>query len=322
MIGRVPIFTNIEGHQMILVTGISGGLGSLIFRGLSSEDGLDVAGGTHSGDEVTARRVDFDDPASLADGFRGVDVLVFVSAGYAEDDVVLARHGAAVDAAEAAGVRHVVYTSLAGSGDLMTIALPHRWTEARLAGASFDVTILRNGLYAEAAVGLATAAAASAAETGVFAAAFGAGRVSVVAKEDLADVAVRVAAEIQHDLAAGRRSHHAGRTYELEGVEAIGGQDIAEVLSDALDRRVAYRPISLFTTREALAGSGLEPYQITHALSLFSNLSAGYLQAHSTDLTTLLPTKPRLVRDQIVQAVKDGGYQSRSVSSQSVTSRT
>jgi uncharacterized protein YbjT (DUF2867 family) len=266
--------------------------------------GLPPCGGTRSGDEVTARRIDFDDPASLAGGFRGVDVLVFVSAGYAEDDVVLARHGAVVDAAEAAGVRHVVYTSLAASGDLMTIALAHRWTEARLAAASFGVTILRNGLYAELPAGLATVAAASTAETGVFAAAFGAGRVSVVAKEDLAEVAVRVAAEVQHDLLAGRRNRHAGRTYELEGVEAIGGQDIAEVLSDVLDRPVGYQPISLFTAREALAGSGLEPYQITHTLSLFSNLNAGYLHAHDTDLTTLLPAEPRPVRDRMVQAVK------------------
>ncbi|WP_246063995.1 NAD(P)H-binding protein [Nonomuraea longispora] len=149
---------------MILVTGISGGLGNLIFRGLSKEDGLDVVGGTRSGDGVSARRIDFDDPASLAGGFRGVDVLVFVSAGYAEDDVVLARHDAVVNAAEAVGVRHVVYTSLAGSGDPMTIALPHRWTEARLAEAPFEVTILRNGLYAEIPVGVAVASAASAAE--------------------------------------------------------------------------------------------------------------------------------------------------------------
>ena len=66
-----------------------------------------MVGGARSGDGVTARRIDFDDPASLADGFRGADVLVFISAGYAADDVVLARHGAVVDAAEAAGVRHV-----------------------------------------------------------------------------------------------------------------------------------------------------------------------------------------------------------------------
>jgi uncharacterized protein YbjT (DUF2867 family) len=306
---------------MILVTGVSGALGGLVLDGLSAVDGLEVVAGTRSGDGTTARRIDFDDPATLAEGFRGVDVLVFVSAGYAEDDVVLARHGAVTDAATAAGVRHVIYTSLAGSGDLMTLALPHRWTEARLAAAPFDVTILRNGLYAEIPVGLAAAGADSAATTGVFAAAFGDGRVTVVAREDLADVAIRVAAETQRDLDAAGRSRHADKTYELEGLTAIGGHDIAEVLTSALGRTVEYRTVSLCDTRKALEGSGLEPYQVTHSLSLFSNVNASLLEAHDTDLTTLLPTEPRPVHDLIVKAVEAGGYRSRSVTSRSVPTR-
>ena len=288
---------------------------------MSGVDGVEVVAGTRTGNGTAARRIDFDDPASLAEGFQGVDVLVFVSAGYAEDDVVLARHGAVAKAATSAGVRHVIYTSLAGSGDLTTLALPHRWTEARLAAAPFDVTILRNGLYAEVPVGLATEGAESAAATGVFAAAFGDGRVSVVAREDLADVAVRVAAETQHDLRAGRRGRHAGRTYELEGVEAIGGDDIAGVLTTALGRAVEYRKVSLSDVRAALAGSGLEPYQVTHSISVFSNVNAALLEAHDTDLTTLLPTEPRPIHDLIVEAVEAGGYRSRSVTSVSVTER-
>lgn len=300
---------------MILVTGTSGALGGLVLEGLSVIDGLEVVAGTRAGDGKTARRIDFDDPASLANGFKGVDVLVFISAGYAEDDVVLARHGAVADAAAAAGVKHVIYTSLAGSGELMTIALAHRWTEARLAQGPFDVTVLRNGLYADVPVGLAAAGAESAAATGVFAAPFGTGRVSVVAKQDLADVAVRVAAETQLDLVAGSRSRHVDKTYELEGVTAIGGDDIAEVLTSALGRTIGFQTVSLFDTRKALADSGLEPYQIPHAISLFSNASAGFLEAHDTDLTDLLVSEPRPVLDQIVKAVEAGGYQSQSVTS-------
>jgi NAD(P)H dehydrogenase (quinone) len=306
---------------MILVTGVSGGLGGLIRQGLSAVDGLEMAAGTRSGDGTTARRIDFDDPATLAEGFKGVDVLVFISAGYAEDDVVLARHGAVVDAATSAGVRHVIYTSLAGSADLMSIALVHRWTEARLAAAPFDVTLLRNGLYIEVPIGLATAGAESAAATGVFAAPFGDGRVSVVTKEDLADVAVRVAAETQQDLETTGRSRHADKTYELEGVAAISGQDIAKVLTEALGRTVDYQSVSLHDLRKLLAGSGMEPYQVGHAISLFSNVKAGLREAHDTDLTTLLPTAPRPVRDLIVKAVAAGGYQSRSVAAPSVTTR-
>ncbi|MFC4536280.1 NmrA family NAD(P)-binding protein [Sphaerisporangium dianthi] len=290
---------------MILVTGVSGALGGLIFEGLAELEGLEVVAGTRTGDGSAARRIDFDDPETLAEGLRDVDTLVFISAGYAEDDIVIARHDAVAEAATAAGVRHVIYTSLAGSGDLMTIALPHRWTEARLAAAPFDVTVLRNGLYTEIVLGLATEAAASAATTGVFAAALGSGRVSVVDRRDLADVAVRVAAETERDLISGHRSRHAGRAYELEGLVAIGGTEIAEALTQALGRKVGYRSLSLSETRAALAaGGGLEPYQVTHTLSLFSNAKAGVLEAHHTDLIELLPTTPRPAHDLLVTTLR------------------
>ncbi|GAA2143738.1 NmrA family NAD(P)-binding protein [Glycomyces algeriensis] len=291
---------------MILVTGVSGGLGGLILNGLKAIDDGDVTGGTRGGDGATARRIDFDDPASLSEGFKDVDVLVFVSAGYAEDDVVLARHGAVVDAATAAGVKHVIYTSLASSGERMTIALPHRWTEARLAEAPFDVTVLRNALYTEIPAGLAVAGAAMAAETGVFAAPFGDGRVSVVAKEDLAAVAVRVAAETDRDLAAGERSRHADRTYELEGLTPVGGAELADALAEALGRPVGYHPVSLADARAGLEGSGFLPYQVTHTLSILSNIKAGWTEANRSDLTSLLETEPSPVGESIAAVVKAG----------------
>ena len=288
---------------MILVTGASGGLGGLIVKGLSELDDVRTVAGTRSGDGVTARRVDFDDPHSLPGAFAGVDVLLVVSAGYAEDDVVFARHAGVADAAGAAGVRHLIYTSLAASGESMTIALPHRWSEDRFAAGPFTTTVLRNGLYTEVPLGLAASGVAEAAANGVFSAPFGRGRMSVVAKQDLADAAIRVAAESDRDLMAGRPSRHAGRIYELEGDTAIGGADIAQALTEALGRPVAYRPASLTETRAALDGSGLEAYQITHALSLFSNVIAGRAEASGSDLPRLLNAAPRSVRDALAEAV-------------------
>ncbi|MFD1148725.1 Rossmann-fold NAD(P)-binding domain-containing protein [Saccharothrix hoggarensis] len=286
---------------MILVTGFSGALGGLVHDRLVAA-GLDVVAGTRAA-VGTARRIDFDDPSTLVGGFGDVRVLVFVSAGYAEDDVVLARHGAVVDAAAAAGVRHVIYTSLTGSGDQLSIALAHRWTEARLAAAPFDVTVLRNGLYAEIPAGLALDAAGPAAATGVFTAPLGRGRVSVVAREDLADVAARVAAETWADLSAGRPGRHAGRTYDLVGATAVGGDDIAAALTRSLGRPVAYEPASLARTRPALVAARLEPYQVAHTLSMFANIGAGLLDATGGDLAGLLPTPPRPALDVITQAL-------------------
>ncbi|MTE14658.1 NmrA family NAD(P)-binding protein [Nocardia aurantiaca] len=288
---------------MILVTGVSGALGGLMLAGLRAQPDLEVVAGTRSGDGHTARRIDFDDPGTLASGFDGVDTLVFVSAGYAEDDVVTARHGAVVAAAAAAGVRHVIYTSLSASTHHTTIAVPHLWTEKQLAAASFDVTVLRNGFYSELPVSLAAGAAESAAATGVFAAPFGTGRISGVSREDLAAVAVRVAAEIERDLRAGSGSAHAGRTYELEGVSSLSGAEIAEVLSESLGRPVEYRDVPLTELRDELLSGGLEPYRIGHTISLFSNLKAGFLHASHSDLPALLPTVARSMREEIAEAV-------------------
>ncbi|MGW3344106.1 NmrA family transcriptional regulator [Nonomuraea rubra] len=288
---------------MIVVTGVSGALGGAIFGGLRAAAGTAVAGASSSGGGAGVRHADFDRPETLERAFEGARVLVFVSAGYAEDDVVLARHGAVVRAAAAAGVEHVIYTSLAGSGERLTIALAHRWTEARLAEAPFDVTVLRNALYAEIPAGLALAGVPAAAESGVFAAPLGTGRVSVAAREDLAAVAVRVAAEAWQDVASGGARRHAGRTYELEGVSAVGGHDLAEVLSEVLGRPVAYRPVPL---REARAGlAGLEAYQAGHTISTFSNIGAGLLEAGGGDLPAFLDA-PRPVRDLIAAVVRTG----------------
>jgi NAD(P)H dehydrogenase (quinone) len=288
---------------MILVTGASGGLGGLILDRLDGSEDVQVAAGTRTPAGV-ARRIDFDEPATLVEGFADVDVLVFISAGFAEDDVVRARHGAAIDAAAAKGIRHVIYTSLSGSGDHLTTALAHRWTEGRLAEAPFDFTVLRNGLYAELPAEFALSSVEPVAATGMFHAPLGTGRMAVVAREDLADVAVRVAVEVQADLARADAGRHAGRTYELGGVTAVGGDEIAAALATALGRRVEYQDVPLAAVRAALSDSGLEPYRVGHTISLLSNVSAGVLEPRASDLPELLDGAPRDVTDLITDAVR------------------
>lgn len=116
---------------------------------------------------------------------------------------------------------------------------------------------------------------------GVLAGPWGDGRVSVVAREDLAGAAARVVAE------AAEGGEHAGRTYELAGVEALSAADVAAVLG------VAYGPTPLEPAWAALAERGLPPYQAAHAMSILSNLGAGMLAQPATDLPALLDAPPR-----------------------------
>ncbi|MGZ3306758.1 MAG: NAD(P)H-binding protein, partial [Asticcacaulis sp.] len=58
------------------------------------------------------RRADFDDPASLNEAFKGVDRLLLISTDSLGAGQRLAQHKNAVAAARAAGVKHIVYTSM------------------------------------------------------------------------------------------------------------------------------------------------------------------------------------------------------------------
>jgi NAD(P)H dehydrogenase (quinone) len=113
-----------------------------------------------------------------------------------------------------------------------------------------------------------------------------------------------VAVEVQGDLARGDTSRHAGRTYELGGVTAVGGDEIAAALATALGRPVEYQNVPLAAVRAALSDSGLEPYRVGHTISMLSNVSAGLLEPRAGDLPALLDGAPRDVTDLITGAVR------------------
>jgi NAD(P)H dehydrogenase (quinone) len=261
---------------MILVTGAAGALGTLVAERLA--DRGDTVLGTRDPQQIQAplpvRRIDFDDPATLPKGFEGADVLLMISAGYGEDDTVIARHSVAVDAAEKAGVGHVVYTSLTADGDHLPYALPHHWTERRLQASTMDWTILRNGLYAELLGGLAAPSA-----DGLITAPLGEGQLAAVARADLADAAARVTVEAPA---------HAGRIYELVGEQAIGGADLAR----AHGPHVTYEPETLAQARTRIAASGAEPFQVPMLVGTYSAIAAGFMSRTGGDLRQLLGCAP------------------------------
>jgi len=252
---------------MIMVTGATGQLASLTLHELSAR-GVPALGGTRTPTDGQ-RLLDFDDPASL--DLTGVSTLVLVSAGYAEDDQVIARHAALLGAAARDGVTHVVYTSLTGAGDHLGFALAHRATEELVRGSGLGWTILRNGLYAELFGGLLSWGPDGLESP------FGDGALSAVARADLAAVAALVAAQ---------PSAHAGATYELVG-DPITAGDVAERLE------VPHQSIGLGEYRARLLADGsLLPFQPPMLLSIASSVRHGFLSGSSDDLTRLLDRPP------------------------------
>lgn len=259
-------------HQpTLLVTGASGHLGRRVAEILLARPAGRIVLATRSpakladlaarGAEV--RAADFDDPASLARAFAGVDRLLLVSTDALDQPGRrLAQHYAAITAAVRAGVRHIVYTSLthAVAGSAMSLAADHLATEQALAAAPVSWTILRNNLYADYVVPKLGHALAS----GRLATASGDGAIAYVTREDCARAA---AAALSSDDVSRR-------TLDITGPAAITGAQLAALASRITGRTVTFTPVSAETIRAGLTAAGL-PAGLVEALVTFDLGAAG-----------------------------------------------
>jgi NAD(P)H dehydrogenase (quinone) len=143
--------------QTLLVTGAAGQFGRLAVEELLARGATKIIAGTRDPAKladlaargVTVRKVDFDDAASLASGFAGVDRVLIISTDGIGKRV--AQQTAAVAAAKAAGVKHIVYTSAPAARPNADAGLAgeHFWTEVAIGQSGIGFTVLRNHMYAE-----------------------------------------------------------------------------------------------------------------------------------------------------------------------------
>jgi len=251
---------------MILITGASGQLSSLIIT-KAIESGLSF--NTASRSPKADRQINFDHIETL--NFTGVDILFLISAGYAEDDIVIRRHDNVITAAKAQGVKHIIYTSLSSASDHLGFALAHRWTEQALKKSGIAWTILRNGIYAELIGSLVSQ------HKGRITAPLGYAEISAVAKEDLAEAAITV---------LKNTTAHINTIYELSGVKAFTLPDLAKRIG------ADYEPVSLSTERIRLNNLQLLQFQPPMIMSIYSAAMAGLLKTNKSDLIKLVP-QPR-----------------------------
>jgi NAD(P)H dehydrogenase (quinone) len=228
----------------IAVTGATGQLGRLAIEALKARGAAPIAL-VRSPEKAADLGVDlraFDytkaDPAAL----KGVDVLVLISSNDFNDRV--GQHRAVINAAKAAGVGRIVYTSiLKGALNPSILAQDHIGTEAALVESGLPVTLLRNGWYTENYTG----ALGAAVEHGAILGAAGKGKVSSAARKDYAEAIAVVATGAGHE----------GKTYELAGDTWFTGDDLAAAVAKAAGKPVAYVNMAEADYAKALEGFGL-----------------------------------------------------------------
>lgn len=271
---------------MIVMTGANGQLGRLIAAELLDRVGpagfAATARDPGKAEALAAKGVkvlkgDYDDPAGLVDAFRGAATLLLVS-GETPVEIRIRQHRAAIDAAKAAGVGRVVYTSFVGAGgsDPLDFATIHGDTEDYLKASGLDWTILRNNQYAENLTGAIGGARAQ----GVLALPAGPAGAARVAYITRADIAAATAGAL-----AG--SGHAGRTYDLTGPLGLAYDEIAARLSARLGRPVTYVDADPAAYGKVLAGFGLPDFLIQALIRIHAAAAAGTMNAVSQHAAVL-----------------------------------
>jgi NAD(P)H dehydrogenase (quinone) len=219
----------------IVVTGATGQLGrlaveALLRRGVpasqivaTGRDTSRIKGLADRG--VVVRRADFADSDSLTAAFAGVDKLLLISTTTVDER--LGNHRRAIDAALAAGVSLVAYTSMSHADTATTIlAATHRATEEYLRERNVPSVLLRNNWYLENH----TAQLPAVLRQGTVTGAAGQGRISAAARADYAAAAAAVLTT----------EGHADEVYELGGDEAFTLAEFAAAVSAATGKQISY----------------------------------------------------------------------------------
>jgi NAD(P)H dehydrogenase (quinone) len=232
----------------IAITGATGQLGRLVIEKLKARvaAGEIIALARDPGKAadlgVAVRTGDYTQPAALKAALAGVDTLLLISSN--EIGQRAAQHRNVIEAAKAAGVKRIVYTSLLHA-DVSTLSLAgeHRETEAMLKASGIPAVILRNGWYTENYTGSIGGALAG----GAFIGSAGDGKISSAARADYAEAAAVVLATTGHD----------GKIYELAGDTAYTLAGLATEISRQSGKAIPYKNLPASDYAAALIGFGL-----------------------------------------------------------------
>ena len=282
-----------DQQQTLLVTGASGQLGRSVIDLLLEEGAGKVVAMTRdpaklaglAGRGVEVRKGDFDDGDTLAAAFAGVDrVLIISTDAVGRPGGRKQHHRTAVEAAVAAGVKHIVYTSGPSPHPdaAFAIADDHYWSEQAIAASPVGWTMLRNNLYAEIALmGLVNAVA-----SGTLMTATHGGARSYVTREDCARVAAVALAN----------SFEGTRILDVSGPAPVTQAELAAMASAITGRAVALVDVSDEVLHEALTGFGM-PAPVVDMLAGFDRDAAqGYYAITTSIVEDLTGTPPMALK--------------------------
>ncbi|AZO23018.1 MULTISPECIES: SDR family oxidoreductase [unclassified Mesorhizobium] len=290
--------------ETLLVTGASGHLGRAVINHLLDAQKVapaNIVATTRNPENladlaalgVVVRAADFDDPASLENAFKGADRVLIVSTGELDlrSDRRLRQHQAAVAAAKAAGVSHLLYTSMPNPEPISPVlfAGDHYGTEQAIKASGIPHTIFRNSWYQENLF-LALPHAIS---SGKWYSSAADGRIAHGARDDMA-------AAIAAGLASGSKE---SQIYTLTGPQAYTTKEIAALVSEVTGKPLEVIQVPDEALTEGVKAAGLPEDFARIIVSFDANTRSGRIGMVTDTVETLSGRKPQTLK-QFLEANK------------------
>jgi NAD(P)H dehydrogenase (quinone) len=277
------LLSRIAPSELIFTTRKPAGLADLAARG------------------AQVRYADFDDPSSLVTAFAGGTRMLLISTSRVGSRV--GQHENAVKAAAAAGVKHIVYTSILGAaveGNPAIVKRDHYATEQIIKASGIPYTFLRDSQYAEA---IAAAVVPVALASGVLPDNAQDGPVAFVSRDDCIASAV----------GALTTPGHENKAYDITGPELLSFRKAIAMAVEISGQPIDYQPVSdegmmayfdsLGVPRQASddPGGAPMPWSSEDMVSFGRSIREGYFNVITDSVERLTGRKPRTMREVMMQ---------------------
>ena len=282
----------------VLVTGATGHFGGMVVNHLLNQmDVKDIVISVRDPKKASAfadkgievRHGDFDLPETLPVAFEGIDRVLIVSTDL-DNETRIRQHLAAVKALKAAGVKHVIYTSVADApNSTLSLAEVHRQTEKAILESGLTYTFLRNNWYLENE----TSSIQAASNGAPWVTSAQEGKVGWTLKREYAEAAAIALASEGHE----------NKIYELSN-QPQTQVALAAIVGKVLGREIPVLQVSDSAYAEGLKAAGLPDFLVEMFTDIQKSIREGALDVVSSDFEKLLGRAPLSLESAVAELVK------------------
>ena len=274
----------------IAVTGVTGNLGGMVSR-LCKENGIKVRNLARN--KKKAEKMGFSDvfkssydkSEDTIKSLEGIDVLFMVSGS--ENPNRIQQHKDFIDVAKIAGVSHIIYLSFynASKNSVFTLARDHFATEEYIKENDFKYTFLRDNFYADFFVNLCR-------EYGEIKGPAGNGKVSVVVRSDVSEVAAKILENPEK---------WENQTLNMTGPEELTMEEITKLVSKYLGKEIKYIPETVDEAYESRKIWKAEQWEYDSWVSTYTAIAEGEQAGISNDIEKVLGRKATSLMEYLKQ---------------------